>query len=305
MTLCLFLLEFMDHYGSVTIQRWDTSDGKNLYVTNYNSHIISKVVIATGATTTVAGVFGTSGSADGNGSTARFNNPEGITTIDGTTLYVADWGSNTIRKIDTTTGAVTTIAGTAGASGLVDGIGTSARFNKPHGITTDGTSLFVSDNFNNAIRVIDLDTLNVTTLVTSGINGTGIVTDGTYLYVADWTQCTIKQVEIATGTVTLIAGLANNAGFSDGIGTTARFNIPQGVTTDGTNLYVADTGNEVIRKIVIATGEVTTIAGSSGLTGATDGVGSDARFSNPFGLTSDGTNLYVAEEGNGNLRMIK
>ncbi|MBI5236082.1 MAG: hypothetical protein HY886_07530, partial [Deltaproteobacteria bacterium] len=78
-----------------------------------------------------------------------------------------------------------------------------------------------------------------------------------------------------------------------------------GITTDGTNLYVADTYNHTIRKIVISTGVVTTLAGTALSTGSTDGTGSVARFYNPFGITTDGTNLYVADTSNHTIRKIQ
>ena len=95
----------------------------------------------------------------------------------------------------------------------------------------------------------------------------GITGDGTNLYVADTNNHTIRKIVIASGVVTTLAGTAGSLGSADGTGATARFNLPCGITSDGTNLYVADTSNHTIRKIVIASGEVTTLevrAGSSG-----------------------------------------
>jgi len=81
------------------------------------------------------------------------------------------------------------------------------------------------------------------------------------------------------------------------------FKFPYGITTDGTNLYVSDYGNHRIRKIVISTGVVTTLAGSS--QGSTDGTGTSATFDEPYGITTDGTNLYVAEVGEHKIRKIE
>jgi len=156
--------------------------------------------------TTVAGT-GSSGSANGTGTSASFNDPKGITT-DGTNLYVADSNNHLIRKIVISTGAVTTVAGT-GSSGSTDNTtGTSASFNQPRGITTDGTNLYVADVSNHLIR----------------------------------------QIVISTGVVTTVAG-TGSSGSSNGTGTSASFNNPRGITTDGTNLYVPDYSNHLIRKI--------------------------------------------------------
>ncbi len=265
----------------------------------------------TNVVTTIAGTAGSSGSADGTGTSARFHSAYGITT-NGANLYVTDTGNFTIRKISLSTGSVTTIAGTAGSSGLADGIGSSARFNDPWGITTDGINLYVGDNGNNSIRMIDMATGAVTTIAgIAGYSGSndgtgsaatfnhpaGVTTDGTNLYVADTGNFTIRKIVKGTGVVSTVAGVAGSAGSTDGTGSAARFNYPKGITTDGTNLYVTDNGGNTIRKIVIATGAVTTIAGTAGVWNAVDGTGASAIFNAPTGITTDGTNLYVPDNG--------
>ena len=270
---------------------------------------------------TLAGAAGFSGTTDGTGTTAQFNLPQGITS-DGTNLYVADTSNHTIRKIVIATGAVTTLAGTAGSAGSTDGTGAAARFSSPAGITTDGTNLYVADTSNHTIRQIVISTGVVTTLAgTAGsansTDGTGaaarfsypagITTDGPTglnLYVADAGNHTIRQIVISTGVVTTLAGTAGSANSTDGTGAAARFNGPQGITTDGTNLYIADTVNHTIRQIVISTGVVTTLAGTAGSASSTDGTGAAARFNGSQGITSDGTNLYVADTGNHTIRKI-
>ncbi|HUI67542.1 MAG TPA: hypothetical protein VL087_04990 [Nitrospirota bacterium] len=218
-----------------------------------------------------------------------------------------------------TTGIVTTLTGTAGNPGSLDGTLTAATFHTPYGIATTGTSLFVADTGNSTIREIDIASSLVSTLTGSaGISGSndgtgtaalfqapcGIATDGTNLYVADTGNNTIRKVVISTGVVTTLAGSAGVPGSADGTGAAATFNLPFGVTTDGTNLYVADTGNNTIRKIVISTGAVTTIAGSAGVSGSNDGTGAAALFNTPYGIATDGTSLYVADTGNSTIRKI-
>lgn len=281
-----------------------TTDGVNLYVADTHNNMIRKIVISNGAITTLAGTY-TQGSVDGSGVAANFGQPQGVTT-DGTHLYVADTQNNTIRKIEISSGSVTTLAGSADA----DGIGTAASFFEPTGITTDGANLYVTDCGSNMIRKIIIATGEVTTLAgapsePSWADGTGaaarfaypqgITTDGTYLYVVDG-SFTIRKIKISTGVVTTLAGTANSWGAVDGIGTSARFYAPYGITTDGANLYVTDSGNRTIRKIEISTGMVTTLAGTAGITGAADGIGAAASFSDQLiGITTDGTNLYVAD----------
>ena len=150
-----------------------------------------------------------------------------------------------------------------GSSGSANGTGTSASFNGPAGITTDGTNLYVGDTKNHLIR----------------------------------------QIVISTGVVTTLAGTAGDNGSANGTGTAASFYEPQGITTDGTNLYVGDTNNHLIRQIVISTGVVTTVAGT-GDNGSANGTGTSASFYEPQGITTDGTNLYVAERVNHLIRKI-
>ena len=140
--------------------------------------------------------------------------------------------------------------------------------------------------------------------------------DGTNLYVTDTLNHRIRKIVIDNGTVTTLAGQSDN-GSTDATGTSASFNKPIGITTDGTNLYVADYINHRIRKIVISTGSVTTLAGgcenvgwpcsSSGLAGggSTDATGTSASFKYPRGITTDGTNLYVSDSDNHRIRKIE
>ena len=297
-----------------------TSDGLSLYVADVNNYKIRKIVIASGQVSTLAG-SGVPGSADNaTGTLATFNFPRGVTT-DGRNLYVADSGNNTIRQIVLASGAVSTFAGT-GFPGAIDFTGTLASFNAPYGITTDGTNLYVADYGNNKIRKIVISTAAVTTLAGSGAAGAtdnligtsatfqhpyGITTDGINLYVADYGNNKIRKIVIASGAVTTLAG-SGLAGADDNVtGTLATFRGPDGITTDGFNLYVADTGNNTIRKIVIATGAVTTLAGSALAAGgaADNSMGASATFNGPSGITTDGKSLYVTDSNNNKVRRIQ
>jgi sugar lactone lactonase YvrE len=292
-----------------------TTVGSNIYVTDTDSNTIRKVAIATGAVTTLAG---SPPGTDGNGPAALFNYPSDLTT-DGTNLYVADTENYTIRRIAIATGAVTTLAGSVGVSAAADGVGTAANFRYPVGLTTDGANLFITDTIGNTIRKLVIATGQVTTMAgkdqwTGSSDGTGtaalfdgpagITTDGINLYVADTDNSTIRKIVIATGQVTTLAGSPGVNDSFDAIGPAAQFNYPCGITTDGTNLYVADTNNSTIRQVVIATRTVTTLAGSPGVNGAVDGYGSAAQFSYPTAITTDGTNLYVADTDNNTIRKV-
>ena len=269
-----------------------------------------------------------SGAADGASTAASFNDPFGVTS-DGTNLYVADTVNNTIRKIVIATGAVSTLAGTAGSVGATDGTGTAALFNWPMGITTDGTNLYVTDSRNNKIRKIVIAT-GVVSSVTGAASKAmaagatdgaamaalfnspiAVATDGTNLYVVDQGNNKIRQVVIATGAVSSLTGAANaavTAGAADGAGAAASFDTPSGVTTDGASLYVADKANSKIRKVDIATGVVSSLTGTANTvmaTGAADGAAAAASFWwLGGGITTDGTNLFVVDTSNAKIRKI-
>jgi hypothetical protein len=230
---------------------------------------------------------GATGTTNGALNVARFNTPR-WTTFDYTNnlMYVADATNNLIRKINITTGAVTTYAGT-GVAGSTNGALLTAKFDAPYAITYDGTGiLYVVDYTTNLVRKIVVSTGTVSTLATlSGTAGpAGIVYDPTSaaLYVTCSANNTIVKVT-TTGTATVYAG-SGTAALTDGTGAAAAFDQPNGITVDGSgNLYVADQLNNAIRKIAPG-GVVTTFA-----TG----------FNSPRGIDIDVSgNFYVSDNNN-------
>jgi NHL repeat len=293
-----------------------TDSAGNVYVADYSNYIIRKIA-AGGVVTTLAGSPGVRGAANGTGSAASFNNPQGVATDSAGNVYVADY--TTIRKI-TPAGEVTTLAGSPAVRGYADGTGPTARFDYLGGVATDSArNVYVADTDNSTIRKITPAT-NVTTLAGTAaaigsIDGTGaaarfngpagVATDSAdNVYVADTGNNTIRKITPA-GEVTTVAGTADAIGSIDGIGSAARFNGPAGVATDSAdNVYVADTGNNTIRKITPA-GEVTTLAGTAGVTGGADGSGPAASFNFPSDVATDSAgNVYVADTGNSTIRKI-
>ena len=288
----------------------------NVYVPDAGNHTIRKITGA-GLVSTLAGLPGAAGSADGTGAAARFNNPSGVAVDGAGNVYVADADNHTIRKV-TAAGVVSTLAGSAGFVGSTDGTGAAARFNYPSGVAVDGAgSVYVADAGNRTIRKITAAGV-VTTL--AGLAGNAGSTDATgsaarfsypsgvavngagVVYVADASNQTIRKITTA-GVVTTLAGSTGNAGSTDGTGVAARFNYPGGIAVDGAgNILVADTRNDALRKITAA-GVVTTLAGSAGSGSAADGVGQYAGFSYPSGVAVDGAgNIYVADTFNNLIR---
>ena len=190
----------------------------NLYVTDGRNQTIRKVVLATGAVSTLAGTPGMRGSTDGVGAAARFSDPRQPALDGAGNLYVTESGNHLIRKIEIATAKVSTLAGTPGTTGdSADGTGSAARLNKPSGLVFDAGRLIVAEAGNHTLRTVTLP----------------------------------------AGTVTALAGLAKSPGSADGIGSAARLGSPGDLAADGAgNVYVADAGNHPLRKLVPATGAV-------------------------------------------------
>ena len=251
-----------------------------------------------------------------------FNTPTGVAADAGGNIYVADLNNNIIRKISAGTngkaGAVSTFAGN-GTVGKSNGPGTTiATFNKPYDVVTDAAgNIYVSDFGNNIIRKITpggqvttfagsgTASLNDGPAATAGFNGpAGLAIDASgNIYVADSGNNAIREISPA-GMVITIAG-NGSAGFNNAKGVSATYNDPTGLGVDATgNVFVADAGNNLIREISPA-GVISTFAGSSGVSGNTDGTGTGALFNSPRDVKVDGTgNLYVTDYNNNTIRKI-
>lgn len=299
----------------------NTVSPTQLVIANADNQTIQMVNLSNGALTLLAGAANTSGAVDDTGSAARFNEPFGIA-LSGTDFFVADTFNHAIRKI-TSAGVTTTLAGAIGKSGMTDGAGASALFFGPKSLVSDGTNLYIADTSNHNLRKLVIGTGATTTLAGGGsagaVDGTGssarfsapfgVAYDGTHIYLTDTGNQTVRKITSA-GVVTTLAGTSGAAGVTDATGTTAKFNTPTGLVyfndpSLGGVLFVADSSNHTIRKIVIASGVVTTLAGSAGASGSADGTGSAARFNTPIGLTVDNAgNLYVSDQNYKKIRKV-
>lgn len=290
----------------------------NVYVADYQNHTLRKITPA-GVVSTLAGSAGASGSSDGTGSAARFKSLQGVAVDTAGNVYVADTANRTIRKV-TAAGVVTTLAGTAEQSGSTDGSGAVARFSEPRGITVDSTgTLYVADYTAHTLRKVTSAGVVSTLAGRAGTPGTtdatgtaarfyypsGVSVDSAgNLYVADTSNNTLRKITSA-GIVSTLAGLAGRSSSVDATGSAARFEDPYALAADGSgNIYIADATDHSIRKITPA-GVVTTLAGSAGSFGSTDGTGSAARFFGPLGIAADSAGtVYVADTGNMTIRKI-
>jgi sugar lactone lactonase YvrE len=292
----------------------------NLYVADEMNNRIRKIETSTGIVTTLAG-SGTIGFLNNsNGLSSTFNSPQGVAVNRFRQVYVSESGNNSIRRIEDAytlpdnNGVVNTVAGN-GVPSFLDGSGIDAVLSRPSGITVDSVgNLYFADRFNHRIRRITPQG-DVTTLAGNGVNafadGTGtnarffgpngitVDLEG-FVYVADTGNNRIRKISQA-GVVTTLVG--STVGSANGVGTNATLNTPNGIAIDSKgNLYVTDSANHRIRKI-IKEGFMSTFAGSSA--GYLDGIGTNANFSNPSGITIDFTgNLYVTDGSNNRIRKI-
>ncbi len=183
---------------------------------------------------------------NGANASAKFNGPVGIAVAPNGDIYVADRANHVIRKISG--GNVSTLAGSVGNSGHVNGTGTAAKFSAPFNVMIDGNYLLVADYGNSAIRRIDLSTGAVTDLITTGLFGPkDLCKMGSSLFIAE--ALCIKRYD--NNVLSLYAGSNSQQGYVDGDGTTARFEDITGIIYHPKHnmLYVVDMGNNVVRSI--------------------------------------------------------
>ena len=239
--------------------------------------MIRKIVISTGVVTTLAGST-SYGSTDATGIAARFNSPFGITT-DGTNLYVTEHGNDKIRKISLS-GNVNAGVVLHNLDDEIDVTVNLASSDTGEATVSPATLTFTEGNWNTD-----------QTVTVTGVNDTDSDRHQAY-QISLSSELPGIDHEKENPEVTTLAG-SGTPTFADGNGTAASFNYPKGITGDGTYLYVADSSNRRLRRIEIATGEVTTIAGTGSNNCVDSATGTSAKISKPEGLTTDGTNIYL------------
>jgi len=305
----------------------------NLYIVDLNNNRVRKVSTGTGTITTVAGT-GVAGYSGDNGpaTQAQLANAAGVVVDGAGNLYIADNGNNRVRKVSTGSGTITMIAGTGlNGYGGDGGPATQAQLASPSGIAVDGAgNLYIADTNNNRVREVvggggNFTPGAITTVAGMGSPGYGgdggpatqamlgnpdriAIDSGGNLYIADAGNNRVRKVAAGSGTITTVVGIGGSGSGGDGgLATQAQLTSPAGVVVDGAgNLYIADNGNNRVRKVAAGSGLITTVAGAGGPGyGGDGGPATQALLSSPNGIAADGAgNLYIADTNNNRVRKV-
>jgi len=267
--------------------------------------------------TAVAGTGREGSSGDGGPATnAELRFPEGVTVDPAGNLFIADWGNHRIRRVEASTGIITTVAGTVRKGYSGDGgpaIRAELRF--PFGVAVDNAgNIFIADSANYVIRRVDLGSGIITTVAGTGDRGfrgdggpaaraqlggpQGLAVDESgNLFIADRDNSRVRRVDAATGVIATVAG-TGTAGFSGdgGPAISAQLSFPAGVAVDlAGNLFIADTDNDRIRRVDAQTRIMTTLAGPT----------ASVEIQSPHGVAVDRAgNLYIVSRNNHLVRRI-
>jgi Tfp pilus assembly protein PilX len=284
---------------------------------------VTQGTISTYAGTGTAGYLG-----DGSPATsARVRNPEGLGVASNGNLYIADTGNNVIRKVDFITGVITTVVGTGTAGSAGDGgAATLAQLDGPQDVfVASNGDLYIADTGSRKVRKVTAATGVISTVIGDGTNGnTGdggaatlarlnsprsvVVAANGDIYVSDRPNDRVRKVTAATGIITAYAGTGTQGYTGDGgAASAARLRTPEGMTLDSNgDLYIADTGNDVIRKVTAATGVITTFAGTTNGFAGDGGPATAARLDTPeavdLGPLGD---LFIVDTGNRRVRRVQ
>ncbi len=296
-----------------------------------------RILTFNGNHTILAGVPGSTGYKDGQGNASLFNTPTGlVVSPDNTSIMVLDYRNNLIRKVDISTGAASTYAGSiyttiTMATVNVDGAGTSATFYNMRGIAVSRKSskFFVSVPFP-VLRVVTFPNPTVSTILGSPAGTTGVVDgilgidglvsgtctffpspDESFFISSDTTYRNIRRLEVSSLQVSTLAGSPGTnriTGCTDGSGTNTLFSSPGKVlfSPSASEVYIADKANYGIRKLNLLTLEASTFIGSCPIAAPTvdDGIGISIYITDMV-MSSDNAYIYAAQAGRNGIKRIE
>jgi len=283
----------------------------NIFVADGSRNLVRRIDAATGIIATVAGKTGVfSYSGDGGPATsAGLGEPQGVTVDNAGNVFIADTNSQRIRRVDVSTGIITTVAGngTAGFNG--DGIAaTSAELNYPRDVAVDSLgNLFIADINNSRVRRVDALTGIITTAATGAPVGVSVDSSGNCYFTDEFTN-TVKRIDGKTFLVTIVAGNGVSGSTGDGGPAVAASlnlsNLNAGLSVDGAgNIFIPDTNNFRIREVLVSTGVITTVAGNG--TPGDGGQATTASLGIPEDVAVDGAgSLFIADQQNQRIRRV-
>ena len=304
----------------------------NIYIAEYSNHVIRMVTKSTGIISTVAGTPRESGSSGDGGlaMSAKLNSPTGVAVDVSGNIYIADTSNNLLRMVTKNTGIISRVAGTPKKYGFSGdgGPALSAKLYYPSGIALDVSgNIYIADYFNSVIRMITVST-GIISKVAGTSNQDGYSGDGGSalsaqlffpkgvavdvsgnIYIADYFNHVIRMVTKSTGIISTVAGTTpKSPGYSGdgGPATSAKLLIPSGVAVDVSgNIYIADTGNRIIRMVTKNTGIISTVAGTPNKYGSSGdgGPALSALLNNPRKVVAtNGGTFYIADSDGNTIR---
>jgi len=300
----------------------------NLYLSDSNNNRIRRVDAQTGLISTVAGNGSPGYSGDGTLATnASISSPSGLLLDGAGNLYFVDTGNQCIRRIDAFSGIIKAVAGTCGVQGYSgdNGPATSATLSLPQGLAMDAAgNLYIADTGNNVVREVNALTKSITTIAGTGVAGynqdsilaqkamlsspwgVAVGLDGS-VYIADLDNNRIRKIN-AAGFISTVAGDGTRSFGGDGSAAiSAQLNAPAAVVLDPAgNLYIADSGNNRVRELSSANGDISTITGGNSEQFDGDGgPANQATFYGPYSLFFDQTGtLLIADMFHNRIRSV-
>lgn len=303
-----------------------------MFIADAANSVVREVVKASGDIFTVAGTGGVAGySGDTQAATsAELNNPQSVAVDSAGDIFIADSGNQVIREVVKSSGDIFTVAGTGQSAGNTgdNGLATSAQLNDPTGVALDSAGdIFIADNGNMVIREVvqaSGDIILVAGNYSPGYSGDtgaatsaelyypyGIALDGAGdIFFSDNGNRVVREVVKSSGDIFTVAGIGGQVGYTGdgGPATSAKLSYPYGVAVDGSgDIFIGDYGNNVVREVVKASGDIFTVAGngSPGYSGD-GGAASSAQLYEPEGVAVDGSgHFFIADTGNQVVRKVK
>ena len=312
----------------------------NIFFVDGAASVVRKIERSTGNISTIAGTFlgfnandATPYAGDGGPATqAHLNVPFGVAVDFAGNVFIADAGNHVLRKVDASTGTITTIAGKPGIVGYSGdgGLATSSQLYNPYDVAVDLLgNIYIVDSQNHVIRKVAGDSGIISTIAgtlpipSSGYSGDGgLATSATFstlqgiavdengdVFVVDAGNHVVRKISSATGIISTIAGTGSQGYTGDGgLATSAKLYAPSKIAVDNSgDIYIADQGSHVVRKITVSTGIIKTLAGSgiSGFSGD-GGPAHQAKLTSPQGVAVDKSgNVFITDTGNSVIRAVK